>query len=99
MWNSPDTLPSSDLEWPDIEVPVEVIKSEKNSLNNRFMPYNLIETEAVLSIDDDVHLRHDEIIFGFRVWREHRDKLGNIFTMLLCFILFKILDSNITFYY
>ena len=49
------------------------------------MPYNLIETEAVLSIDDDVHLRHDEIIFGFRVWREHRDKLGNILTMLLCF--------------
>ena len=46
------------------------------------MPYDLIETEAVLSIDDDVHLRHDEIIFGFRVWREHRDKLGNIFTML-----------------
>lgn len=27
----------------------------------------MIETEAVLSVDDDAHLRHDEIIFGFRL--------------------------------
>jgi alpha-1,4-N-acetylglucosaminyltransferase EXTL3 len=27
------------------------------------------------SVDDDSHLRHDEIIFGFRVWREQRDKI------------------------
>ncbi|KAF6772585.1 hypothetical protein AHF37_08037 [Paragonimus kellicotti] len=32
-------------------------------------------TDAVLSMDDDVQLRHDEIVFGFRVWREHRDQL------------------------
>ena len=38
----------------------------KNSLNNRFLPFDTIKTEAVLSIDDDVHLRHDEIIFAFR---------------------------------
>ena len=79
VWNAPDVLPSPDLEWPDIGVPIKVIKSEKNSLNNRFIPYDEIETEAVLSVDDDVHLRHDEIIFGFRVWREHRDRLGKLF--------------------
>ena len=39
------------------------------------MPYDAIETEAVLSMDDDAHLRHDEIIFAFRVWREYRDRL------------------------
>lgn len=38
----------------------------KNSLNNRFLPFSSIETDAVLSIDDDVHLRHDEIQFAFR---------------------------------
>jgi hypothetical protein len=43
-----------------------VIKTAKNSLNNRFLPYDAIETEAVLSLDDDAHLRHDEIMFGFR---------------------------------
>merc|ERR1712200_347724 len=52
-----------------------VVKTEKNSLNNRFLPFSEIETEAVLSVDDDAHLRHDEIIFGFRVWRENRERL------------------------
>ena len=74
VWNSPDP-PSPELRWPDIGVPIEVVRTEKNSLNNRFLPFDVIETEAVLSVDDDVHLRQDEIIFGFRVWRENRDKL------------------------
>ncbi len=44
----------------------QVIQPEQNSLNNRFLPFASIETEAVLSIDDDVHLRQDEIQFAFR---------------------------------
>ena len=75
VWNNPDQPPAEDLRWPDIQVPIVVIKTEKNSLNNRFLPFDEIDTEAVLSVDDDAHLRHDEIIFGFRVWREHRDRL------------------------
>ena len=42
------------------------MKTSRNSLNNRFLPYSAIETDAILSIDDDAHLRPDEIIFGFR---------------------------------
>ncbi|KAM4903068.1 exostosin-like 3 isoform 1-T2 [Sylvia borin] len=80
VWNSPK-LPSEDLLWPDIGVPImvsptpQVVRTEKNSLNNRFLPWDEIETEAILSIDDDAHLRHDEIMFGFRVWREARDRI------------------------
>ncbi|KAF2354134.1 Exostosin C-terminal [Trinorchestia longiramus] len=74
VWNSPQP-PPSDLRWPDIKVPIKVIRAERNSLNNRFLPYSEIETEAVLSVDDDAHLRHDEIVFGFRVWREERDRV------------------------
>uniref|UniRef100_A0A1B8Y7U2 Exostosin-like 3 n=1 Tax=Xenopus tropicalis TaxID=8364 RepID=A0A1B8Y7U2_XENTR len=74
VWNSPK-LPSEDLLWPDIGVPIVIVRTEKNSLNNRFLPWDQIETEAVLSIDDDAHLRHDEIMFGFRVWREARDRI------------------------
>ncbi|NXR94818.1 EXTL3 protein, partial [Hypocryptadius cinnamomeus] len=66
VWNSPK-LPSEDLLWPDIGVPIMVVRTEKNSLNNRFLPWDEIDTEAILSIDDDAHLRHDEIMFGFRV--------------------------------
>ena len=65
VWNSP-RLPSEDLKWPEIGVPIHVVKTLKNSLNNRFLPYDAIETEAILTVDDDAHLRHDEIIFGFR---------------------------------
>lgn len=65
MWNSPNP-PDNDLQWPDIGVDVVVIRSEKNSLNNRFLPYNEIDTDAVLSLDDDAHLRHDEILLSFR---------------------------------
>jgi hypothetical protein len=74
IWNSPKP-PLEDLRWPDIGVPVHVVKASRNSLNNRFLPYDAIETEAVLSVDDDTHLRHHEIVFGFRVWREQRDRV------------------------
>ncbi|CAH8459488.1 unnamed protein product [Schistosoma rodhaini] len=74
VWNNP-VPPNPDLSWPQLHVPIKVIRSQNNSLNNRFLPYDLIETDAILSIDDDIQLRHDEIVFGFRVWREHRDQL------------------------
>lgn len=74
IWNSP-RLPSPELRWPDIGVPVHIIKAARNSLNNRFLPLDNLDTEAILSVDDDAHLRHDEILFGFRVWREHRDRI------------------------
>ena len=45
---------------------VQVVCTGQNSLNNRFLPLANIQTEAVLSLDDDVHLRHDEILFAFR---------------------------------
>ncbi|CAG0881044.1 unnamed protein product [Cyprideis torosa] len=74
VWNAPEE-PSAELAWPEIGVPIHVIRAERNSLNNRFLPFDLLETDAILSIDDDTHLRHDEIIFGFRVWREARDRI------------------------
>ena len=42
------------------------MKGPKNSLNNRFLPYEEIKTEAVLSLDDDVFLSHEEILLTFR---------------------------------
>ncbi|XP_041973722.1 exostosin-3 [Aricia agestis] len=72
VWNGV-SAPSS--VWAESGAPVAVVRSARNSLNNRFLPYHLIETEAVLCVDDDAHLRHDEIVFAFRVWREHRDRI------------------------
>ena len=54
---------------------IRVVFGKLNSLGNRFLPYNFIRTDAILSLDDDTQLRNDEIIFAFRVWRENRDRL------------------------
>jgi alpha-1,4-N-acetylglucosaminyltransferase EXTL3 len=52
VWNSPKP-PLEDLRWPEIGVQVDVVRAARNSLNNRFLPYDSIETEAILSVDDD----------------------------------------------
>ena len=46
VWNNPLEAPSEDVRWPDIGVPVVVIQAEKNSLNNRFLPFEEIDTEV-----------------------------------------------------
>ncbi|KAG6460744.1 exostosin-3 isoform X2 [Manduca sexta] len=74
VWNGP-SAPGAVSSWPESGAPVAVVRAGRNSLNNRFLPYSLIDTEAVLCVDDDAHLRHDEIVFAFRVWREHRDRI------------------------
>jgi len=39
---------------------------EQNSLNNRFFPFDAIETDAILSLDDDVYVSHENLLLGFR---------------------------------
>ncbi|GMT30914.1 hypothetical protein PFISCL1PPCAC_22211, partial [Pristionchus fissidentatus] len=73
VWNNPDRKPGD--AWPTLHVPIEFIFPEKNSLLNRFLPYDSIETEAIVSLDDDQNFSHSELVFAFRVWREHRDRL------------------------
>lgn len=79
VWNDINQAPSKDffrrfLPYIDSNRLV-VVKSDSNSLNNRFIPYDTIKTDAVLSIDDDTSLRADEVMFAFRVWRENRARL------------------------
>ncbi|WKY02846.1 hypothetical protein Q1695_016270 [Nippostrongylus brasiliensis] len=73
IWNNVGREPLG--AWPRLHVPVEFIKVSKNSLNNRFVPWDRIRTEAVLSLDDDIDLKQHEIIFAFRVWRENRHRI------------------------
>ena len=79
VWNSIDTKPSDTLYMLfDSELKnrqLRIVFGKKNSLMDRFLPYEFIKTDAVMSLDDDTQLRNDEIIFAFRVWRENRDRL------------------------
>lgn len=54
--------------WPKIAVPLKVVRTKENKLSNRFFPFDEIETEAVLAIDDDIiMLTSDELQFGYEV--------------------------------
>ena len=46
---------------------LQVVRGKGNSLNNRFLPFKEIETEAVLSLDDDASLKPEEIQLAFRL--------------------------------
>lgn len=75
IWNGINQKPTQDTIWPDIGVPLELVKVPRNSLNNRFLPLDSIETDAIFSMDDDSPLRPDEIVFAFRVWRQSRSQI------------------------
>lgn len=63
-------------DFPKVPKPIKVIKMPANKLSNRFYPFEEIQTEAVLSIDDDiVMLTADEFEFGYEVWREFPDRI------------------------
>lgn len=79
VWNNADREPQGP--WPKLHVPIVFIRGATNSLNNRFIPYDKISTEAVLSMDDDIgvkfvqihgcnrnfaDLKQHEIVFAFR---------------------------------
>lgn len=58
--------------------PLKVIQTKENKLSNRFYPYDEIETEAVLSIDDDIiMLTADEVEFAYEVYLKYLCNLKN----------------------
>jgi len=76
IWNHQTIPPPAADKWPKISKPLKVIQTSANKLSNRFYPYNEIETECVLSIDDDISmLTVDELEFAYQVWREFPDRI------------------------
>lgn len=76
IWNNQKKAPPNLTQFPKISKPFKVIQTTANKLSNRFYPYPEIETEAVLTIDDDITmLTADEVDFAFEVWREFPDRI------------------------
>uniref|UniRef100_U5EZH6 Exostosin-2 n=1 Tax=Corethrella appendiculata TaxID=1370023 RepID=U5EZH6_9DIPT len=76
IWNNQKKPPPHITLFPKINKPLKVIQTKENKLSNRFYPYEEIETEAILTIDDDiVMLTADELDFGYEVWREFSDRI------------------------
>lgn len=72
IWNKGVSPNLSDL---DSAVPLRIRVEERNSLNNRFKVDPLIETRAVLELDDDIMMTCDDVERGFNVWRQHPDRI------------------------
>ncbi|CAF4466700.1 unnamed protein product, partial [Rotaria sp. Silwood2] len=71
-----DFLDNYSIYLPSIHVEIIYIFNLLNNLNNRFLPWNeFIHTDCILSLDDDSFLRHDEIEYAFRIWKENRSRL------------------------
>ncbi|OAF66687.1 Alpha-1,4-N-acetylhexosaminyltransferase EXTL2 [Intoshia linei] len=54
---------------------IHIVESKKNSLNNRFIPFHLIHTDCILSLDYDISITHDNIYETYWLWVENRDRI------------------------
>ncbi|KAI4384372.1 hypothetical protein MLD38_002538 [Melastoma candidum] len=80
VWNKGVPLKPSDF---DSAVPVRIRVEPENSLNNRFKMDPFIKTRAVLELDDDIMMTCDDIERGFKVWREHPERIIGFYPRLI----------------
>nr|XP_014351975.1 PREDICTED: exostosin-1-like [Latimeria chalumnae] len=60
LWNCDKPLPPKN-KWPSTSVPITVIDGESKTMSSRFFPYHIIQTDAVLSLDEDTVLSTNEV--------------------------------------
>ncbi|XP_064483993.1 exostosin-1-like [Ornithodoros turicata] len=77
VWGSelPPPIPSKLITPGASGVPVHVVVPLQKTISARFAPHPLIETDAVLSLDDDVTLTTEELDFAFQVWRSFPERI------------------------
>ncbi|XP_062265816.1 exostosin-1b [Platichthys flesus] len=74
LWNCDKPLPAKQR-WPATSVPVIVIEGENKVMSSRFLPYETIGTDAVLSLDEDTVLSTTEVDFAFTVWQSFPERI------------------------
>ncbi|KAG8178127.1 hypothetical protein JTE90_025241 [Oedothorax gibbosus] len=74
IWNS-EGVSASSMKWPSSPIPINVIQAQHKTISSRFFPHPLIQTDAVLSLDEDVLLTTEEMDFAFSVWRSFPDRI------------------------
>lgn len=65
--------------------PVLFERQKTDSLNNRFRPLLPLQTEAVLSIDDDLLLDCQDLDFAYKVWLSSPKSMVGFFPRLVTF--------------
>ncbi|GAA6004439.1 uncharacterized protein JCM10292_007068 [Rhodotorula paludigena] len=70
VWNNPEAEPPAEL--PE---EVKVVRTEVNSLNNRWLAASTAASPVVLAHDNDLVLSKNGIRCMLNVWRDHPDRL------------------------
>lgn len=82
VWhNIGETIPESILKnIKDLNIDQKIVFKfpEKNTLNNRFYPYEDIKTNCVMSIDDDYLCTENALIKSYNTWMNNPDLLVGI---------------------
>ncbi|XP_030645030.1 exostosin-1c [Chanos chanos] len=73
VWNS-EKPPPPRSKWPPMPVPLTVTDGRRKT-SSRFLPHVAIETEAVLSLEEDTVLLTNEVNFAFNVWRSFPERI------------------------
>lgn len=73
LWSA-ERPPPPRARWPALPVPLTVLHNTAG-ISARFRPHPLIQTPAVLSLDDDCLLSTDEVDFAFSVWRAFPERI------------------------
>ncbi|XP_058712519.1 exostosin-like 1 isoform X2 [Poecile atricapillus] len=73
LWSCEKAPPPSG-KWPQSTVPLTIIQGRRK-LSERFFPFEAIQTDAVLSLDEDTSLSTSEVDFAFSVWRSFPERI------------------------
>uniref|UniRef100_A0A182NVB9 Glycosyl transferase 64 domain-containing protein n=1 Tax=Anopheles dirus TaxID=7168 RepID=A0A182NVB9_9DIPT len=79
LWANDRSVPQK-KRWPSTgHIPLHIISGstseDRPSISQRFYPHEQIETDAVLSLDEDAILNTDELDFAYQVWRDFPDRI------------------------
>ncbi|XP_028668255.1 exostosin-like 2 [Erpetoichthys calabaricus] len=77
VWNSLGEKVPQDL-WESLgphPAPVVFKEQSVNRMRNRLQPFQEIETEAILMLDDDTLISTPDLVFAFSVWKQFPDQI------------------------
>ncbi|XP_065191203.1 exostosin-1a-like [Sycon ciliatum] len=69
--------PPKTRKWPKMSQPIEVVTVPDGQRNgvSRFISDKRINTDAILSLEEDTRLNVDEVNFAFRIWLDFPDRI------------------------
>uniref|UniRef100_A0A0N4ZLS8 Glyco_transf_64 domain-containing protein n=1 Tax=Parastrongyloides trichosuri TaxID=131310 RepID=A0A0N4ZLS8_PARTI len=74
IWNNqnPMSIPKKER-WNKGGVPVFFVQTNENILSNRYLPYDIVKTECLFYVDDDLKLTELLLRRSFKIWKMNHE--------------------------